>query len=170
MNSFLLDFPNHEVKKGFVTLVANNYFRTKTDTGSWARDVVIALKQGDLEQFRKLLTSFLADIPYTMRRKETERERERYFHYTFYLLMRMLSVYTIYTEKQQSEGRVDCIIETPGYVYIFEFKLDGTAEEALRQIEDKGYSRPYDSDSRPLFKVGVSFSSETGTVDDWKVI
>ena len=84
--------------------------------------------------------------------------------------MRMLSVYTIYTEKQQSEGRVDCIIETPGYVYIFEFKLDGTAEEALRQIEDKGYSRPYDSDSRPLFKVGVSFSSATGTVDDWKVI
>lgn len=113
--------------------------------------------------FRELLTSFLADIPYTMRRKETERERERYFHYAFYLLMRMLSVYTIYTEKQQSEGRVDCIIETPGYVYIFEFKLDGTAEEALRQIEDKGYSRP-------LFKVGVSFSSETGTVDDWKVI
>ena len=105
-----------------------------------------------------------------MRRKETEREKERYFHYTFYLLMRMVSVYTVYTEKQQSEGRVDCIIETPQYIYIFEFKLDGTAEEALQQIEDKGYVRPYASDNRTLYKVGVSFSSETGTVDDWKVI
>ena len=168
-NTFLLDFPNNEVKKGFVTLVANNYLKTR-ESASWTQDVVDALEAGDLEQFRKLLTSFLADIPYTMRRKETERERERYFHYTFYLLMRMVSVYTVYTEKQQSEGRVDCIVETPGYVYIFEFKLDGTAEEALQQIEEKGYARPYESDNRPVYKVGVSFSSETGTVNGWKVM
>ena len=103
MNTFLLDFPNDEVKKGFVTLAANNYLKTNTDTGNWARDMVGALKIGDLGQLRKLLTSFLADIPYSMRRKETERERERYFHYTFYLLMRMVSCYTVYTEKQQSE-------------------------------------------------------------------
>ena len=169
MNTFLLDFPNNEVKKGFVTMVASDYLKNREDTGSWARDVVNVLRNGDLEQFRKLLTSFLADIPYSMRRKETERERERYFHYTFYLLMRMVSVYTTYTEKQQSEGRVDCIIETPDYIYIFEFKLDGTADEALQQIEDKGYARPYEADSRKLFKIGVSFSSETGTVDDWKI-
>ena len=169
MNTFLLDFPNNEVKKGFVTMVASNYLKPSTDAGSWARDVVNALKTGDLEQFRKLLTSFLADIPYSMRRKESERERERYFHYTFYLLMRMVSVYTTYTEKQQSEGRVDCIIETPDFIYIFEFKLDGTADEALKQIEDKGYDRPYLADKRKLFKTGVVFSSETGTVSDWKV-
>ena len=170
MNTFLLDFPNDEVKKGFVTLVANNYLKTNTDTGSWARDVVSVLRNGDLERFRKLLTSFLADIPYSMRRKETERERERYFHYTFYLLMRMVSCYTVYTEKQQSEGRVDCIVETPAYIYIFEFKLDGTADEALKQIEDKGYARPYEADSRKLFKVGIVFASETGTVSEFKVV
>ena len=169
MNTFLLDFPNDEVKKGFVTLVANNYLKTNTDSGSWARDMVGALKTGNLEQLRKLLTSFLADIPYSMRRKETERERERYFHYTFYLLMRMVSCYTVYTEKQQSEGRVDCIVETPDYIYIFEFKLDGTADEALQQIEDKGYARPYEADSRKLFKVGTVFSSETGTISEFKV-
>ena len=168
-NTFLLDFPNNEVKKGFVTIVANDYLHTKTDAGSWARDIVNALEAGDTEKFRKLLTSFLADIPYTMRRKEDERERERYFHYTFYLLMRMISCYTVYTEKQQSEGRVDCIVETPDYIYIFEFKLDGTADEALAQIEEKGYARPYEADNRPLYKIGVSFSSETGTVSDWKV-
>ena len=169
MGTFLLDFPNDEVKKGFVTLVANNYLKTNTDSGSWARDMVGALKIGNLEQLRKLLTSFLADIPYSMRRKETERERERYFHYTFYLLMRMVSCYTVYTEKQQSEGRVDCIVETPNYIYIFEFKLDGTADEALEQIEDKGYARPYEADSRKLFKVGTVFSSETGTISEFKV-
>ena len=169
MDTFLLDFPNDEVKKGFVTLVANNYLKTNTDSGSWARDIVGALKVGDLEQLRKLLTSFLADIPYSMRRKETERERERYFHYTFYLLMRMVSCYTVYTEKQQSEGRVDCIVETPNYIYIFEFKLDGTAAEALQQIEEKGYARLYEADARKLFKVGTVFSSETGTISEFKV-
>ena len=168
-NTFLLDFPNNEVRKGFVTMIATDYLKPKESASSWTIDVFYALKRGDLERFRKLLTGFLADIPYTMRRKETERERERYFHYTFYLLMRMVSCYTVYTEKQQSEGRVDCIIEVPDYIYIFEFKLDGTAAEALAQIEEKGYARPYASDPRPLYRIGVSFSSETGTVSDWAV-
>ena len=167
-NTYLLDFPNNEVKNGFITVLASDYLKSRTDVSSWTQDVVDALEAGDTEKFRKLLTSFLADIPYSMRRKEDERERERYFHYTFYLLLRMISVYTVYTEKQQSEGRVDCIVETPQYIYIFEFKLDGIPEEALQQIEDKGYARPYEADNRPLFKIGVSFSSETGTVDGWK--
>ena len=168
-NSFLLDFPNNEVKEGFLTMIAADYLKSKTDADSWTLTVVRALKNGETEQLRKLFTSFLADIPYTMRRKEDERERERYFHYTFYLLMRMVSCYTVYTEKQQSEGRVDCIIETSGYIYIFEFKLDGTAEDALQQISDKGYARPYEADGRQLYRIGVSFSSETGTIADWKV-
>ena len=168
-NTYLLDFPNNEVKGGFVSILANDYLKPHTNVNGWTQDAVDALEAGDTEKFRKLLTSFLADIPYSMRRKEDERERERYFHYTFYLLLRMISCYTVYTEKQQSEGRVDCIVETPGYIYIFEFKLDGTADEALQQIEEKGYARPYEADSRKLYKIGVSFSSETGTVDDWKM-
>ena len=105
-----------------------------------------------------------------MRRKEGEAERERYFQYTFYLIMRLVSVYTVYVEKTQSQGRVDCVVETPQYVYIFEFKLDGTAAEALQQIEDRGYAREYAADARQLFRVGVGFSSETGTVSDWAVV
>ena len=167
-NSFLLDFPNDEVQKGFVTMIAADYLKSKTEAANWTLKIVQALKAGDTEKLRKLFTSFLADIPYSMRRKEDERERERYFHYTFYLLMRMVSCYTVMTEKQQSEGRVDCIVEVPGYVYIFEFKLDGTADEALQQIEDKGYARPYLADDRKLYRIGVSFSSETGTVEEWK--
>ena len=169
-DTFLLDYPNDEVKNGFVTLVASEYLENpETTVNSWIEDVLDALEDGDPETLRKLMTSFLAGIPYTMRRKEDERERERYFHYTFYLIFNMVSIYTVYTEKEQSEGRVDCIVETDKYVYIFEFKLDGTAAEALAQIEEKGYARPYEADSRKLFRIGAVFSSQTGTISEWAV-
>ena len=166
-NTFLLDYPNKEVKRGFLTMVASNYF-DNGETSSWIRNAVSCLKKGKLDDFRTSLTAFLASIPYTMRRKENERERERYFHYTFYLILRLISVYTVYTEKVQSHGRVDCIVETPDFVYIFEFKLDGTADEALQQIQEKGYAREYESDGRTLYRIGAVFSSETGTIEDWK--
>ena len=169
-DTFLLDFPNGEVKDGFVSLLAANYLKVDADkTDSWLQELVVAMRQGDPEALRKLMTGFLAGIPYTMRRKEDERERERYFHYTFYLIFNMVSIYTVYTEKEQSEGRVDCIVETDKYVYVFEFKLDGTAAEALAQIEAKGYARPYEADARKLFRIGAVFSSQTGTISDWAV-
>ena len=62
------------------------------------------------------------------------------------------------------------IVETDDYVYIFEFKLDGTAAEALKQIDDKGYAEPYAADSRKLFKIGVGFSSESKNIDEWEVV
>jgi hypothetical protein len=86
-NTFLLDFPNNEVKNGFLSVVASDYLKPRTEINSWVQDVVDALQEGKAEEFGVLLTSFLSDIPYTMRRKENERERERYFHYTFYLIL-----------------------------------------------------------------------------------
>jgi len=169
-NTFLLDFPNNEVKNGFLTMLATSYLKPQEEMGTWIRSVVMTLQEGNTDRLRTLFTSFLASIPYTMRRKEGEAERERYFQYTFYLIMRLVSVYTVYVEKAQSQGRVDCVVETPQYVYIFEFKLDGTAAEALQQIEDRGYAREYAADARQLFRVGVGFSSETGTVSDWAVV
>ena len=166
--TFLLDFPNNEVKSGFVSLVASSYLQPQENLGGWIRSVVVSMRQGDLEQLRKLFTSFLASIPYSMRAKKDEAEKERFFHYTLYLIFRLISVYTVYTEKEQSQGRADCIVETDDYIYIFEFKRDGTADEALAQIEAKGYARPYAADPRTLYKIGVNFSSETGTVEDWK--
>ena len=165
LNTYLLDFPNNEVKKGFLALVASNYLQSKERVTSWIQQAVMALQRGRLEQFRDQLTAFLASVPYSMRRKQDEREYERYFQYTFYLLLRLLSVYTVYNEMEQSRGRVDCIVETPDYVYIFEFKLDGSAEQALQQIKDKGYARPYLTDTRKLYQIGVNFSSETGTIE-----
>ena len=168
-NTYLLDFPNNEVRKGMTTLLASNYIQPKDNPTSWVRDVVRALGSADLDLVRRLFNSFLAGTPYSMRPKKTQEQRELYFHYTFYLLMRLISCYTVYTEKQLSEGRADCIIETPNYIYIFEFKLDGTAAEALQQIKDKGYARAYDADPRKKFLLGVSFSSKTGTTEEWEV-
>jgi len=167
-NTYLLDYPNNEVKQGLITLLANDYLQLNGLAMSWVKRIVTAMRDGDLEQVRKLFTAFLAETPYSMRPKKDQKQRELYFHYTFYLLMRLISCYTIYTEKQLSEGRADCIIETPKYIYIFEFKLDGTAAEALNQITDRGYARPYEADPRPIYIIGASFSSKTGTIEEWK--
>lgn len=169
MRTYLLDFPNDEVKKGFVTMTANSYFCTREDAGSWVRSAVIALKRGELDKFKTLLTSFLASIPYTARRKENETEKERYFSYTLYLIFRIASCYITYIEKEQSYGRLDCCVETPKHIYMFEFKLDGSAEAALQQINDKGYAIEFETSGKKIHKIGVNISSETGTVSDWKV-
>lgn len=167
--SFRLDFPNNEVKGGFVTLLATSYLKQGENAESWSISVAEALRDGDTGQLRKLMTSFLASIPYSQRRKSDERELERYFQYTFYLILRMISVYTVFIEKEQSEGRVDCVVETPDYIYIFEFKRDGDAQTAMNQINDRGYAREYEADTRKVYKIGCCFSSETGTISDWLV-
>ena len=168
-DSYLLDFPNDEVKNGFLTLVATSYLQPKESTDAFVLQVVSAMDVGDCKQLEKLLTSFFASIPYNQRRKDDEREKERYFQYTFYLVLRMISCFTVFIEKQQSEGRVDCVVETQNYIYIFEFKRDGSAEEALKQIEDMGYAREYAADGRKIYLIGCNFSSKTGTIDGWKM-
>ena len=165
--SFLLDIPNNEVREGLLTILANAYLQTKEDSASWLITSVHQLKQGKLQEFMDSLTAFLASIPYSVRRRNDEREYERYFDYTFYLLLRMLSCYMLFREKETSKGRADCVYETPNDVYIFEFKLDGSAEGALLQIEDKGYAKEYAIDSRHIHQIGVNFSSKTGTIEEW---
>ena len=164
---YLLDFPNEEVRSGMVAVLAADYFRSANSPSTWLLDVSRALMSGDLDTFKLQLTSFLSNISYRFQRKQDEKECERYFQYTFYLIMQMLGRYNTYIEKETSQGRIDCVLECPEYVYIFEFKLNATATVALKQIEEKGYALPYATDSRKLYKVGISFSSETGTVNDF---
>lgn len=168
--TYLLDFPNNEVKRGFLCMVSADYLKSSEDPMSWLIQTQRSLKRGKIDEFKDALTSFLASIPYSARRRENEREKERYFQYTIYLLMRMVSCYTVYHEKQTSQGRADCVVETPNYVYIFEYKLDKTADEALAQIDDMGYAREYANDKRTVYKIGCCFSSETGTVCDFKAV
>lgn len=168
---YKLDFPNHEVASGFLAILASGYFHTPTEPNSWANKLKKALHHGNPEDFRNLLDDFLASIPYSVRESNGEKSHERQFQYTVYLIMRLIGSCrnTVYHEKTTSKGRADCVIETPHYVYVFEYKLDRPAAEAMAQIGDRGYADPYAHDGRPVYAIACSFSSETGTISDWMV-
>ena len=167
---YLLDFPNAEVRKGFVTLIANSYFKKTEDApDNWVKNLDRMLKRCDLDGVHDAFTSFLASIPYEANKDEKAKDFETHFSYTFYIIFRLLSCYTSLIEKSNSKGRADVIIETNNDIFIFEFKLDGSAEEALKQIEEKQYAVPYLDDKRSVHKIGVNISSESRTVDQWLV-
>ena len=174
MGTYLLDFPNNEVRKGFLSVLAANYMKPKSkEVTSWITDAVMDLERGDTDAFRRSLTSFLASIPYDSHGSLKDIDiTEKHFQYTFYLLLRLIGVYctAIHCEDRQSYGRVDCTLEMEDYVYIFEFKMDGTSQEALEQIEKTGYAKPYLADKRKVICIGVNFSSVTRTIEDWEEI
>ena len=171
-DTYLLDFPNNEVREGFLSLLSTSYFKPKSkEMSSWITEAVMDLDRGDTDSFRRSLTAFLASIPYDAHGSLKDIDiTEKHFQYTFYLLLRLIGVYSlaIHCEDRQSYGRVDCTIELEDYVYIFEFKLDGTAREALDQIEKMGYAQPYVADKRKVIRIGVNFSSVTRTIEDWE--
>ena len=169
-NAYLLDFPNEEVAAGFLTMLGAGYF--KTDGGSltfWMQNLGDALEMGDSSTVRDLLTSFLADIPYELRESSDAKLKEKHFQYTLYLIFRFLGTYVVDAEKHSSQGRADCIVRTPKYIWIFEFKLDGDAAQALAQIDERGYAKPFAADPRTIIKIGVNFSSKTGTIEGWEM-
>lgn len=169
-NTYRLDFPNNEVRRGFLSLVANDYLHPEENTDTWIVGINRMLRDCRLDDLRDSMTEFLASIPYEANKDVRAKTFETHFQYTFYLLFRVLSCYTTLIEKQNSRGRADIIVEAKKYIYIFEFKLDGSADEALAQIDAKGYAEPYLADSRPLYKVGVNITSESRTITEWKVV
>ena len=164
---YLLDFPNEEVRSGFVSLLASDYFNSDKTPSSWIDDILDALEDGDVEDFLKKMTSLLSSVTYRFQRKQDAFECERYFQYTFYLIMQMIGHYNTMVEKETSEGRIDCVVECPDYVYVMEFKMDGSAQSALEQIRERGYTKPYLADKRKVFSIGVNFSSEKGTIEEY---
>ena len=164
-NSYLLDFPNEEVRTGFIAMMASGYFKESSNQSSWILDVSRAFRQADTAKVERYMTSLLSSVSYRMQRKDNPMECERYFQYTFYLIIQMIGFYNTTVEKETSEGRIDCVVECPEYVYLIEFKLNGSAEEALAQIEAKGYAKPYVADPRRVIAIGINFSSEKGTID-----
>ena len=164
---YLLDFPNEEVRSGFVSILASDYFNSDKTPSSWIDDILDALENGDVEDFLKKMTSLLSSVTYRFQRKQDAFECERYFQYTFYLIMQMIGHYNTLVEKETSEGRIDCVVECPNYVYVMEFKMDGSAQSALEQIRERGYTKPYLTDKRKVFSIGVNFSSEKGTIEEY---
>lgn len=170
--TFLLDFPNNEVRKGFLSVIAAGYFKVGNNNypTTWCLESSRQLGKGEISAFITSLTAFLASIPYDSHDGLKDMQMtEKHFQYTFYLILRLMGTYCqTFVEKEYSQGRVDCIMEMKDYVYIFKFKLDGSAEEAIAQINERGYATPYITDTRQVKKLGIAFSSKTRTISDWK--
>ena len=169
-NTYLLDFPNREVRSGFITALASDYFGGGNEGSSnWLQTATDDLEAGRTEPFILRMKSLLASVSHRLLRKGMPFECERHFHAAFYLILQMVGSYTHYIEKETSEGNIDCVVECPDYIYVMEFKLDRSGKEALAQIHTKGYYKPYLSDARPVILVGINFSSATGTIEDYEI-
>ena len=121
------------------------------------------VRSGDYSSFFRRLQSFFADTTY-----EVIRDQELHYENVLFIVFKLVGFYTK-VEYHTSEGRIDLVLQTDKFIYIMEFKLNGTAEEALQQINDKHYALPFEMDERKLFKIGVNFSAETRNIEKWIV-
>ena len=130
-----------------------------------------ALKKGDTGLAMREKQNYMAGIPYVEGFKQKLAEAATsggFYEYTLYLIFSMLNVY-VRTQVKVAGGRVDMVVWMPDTTYVFELKVNGTAQEALEQIDTKDYALPYQTDSRKVVKVGVKFNPETRTPDEWVI-
>ena len=164
-NEYTLGYPNGEVKNGFLSFIApayvDNYGSGDFSTSNFARD----LRDGHVDAFMTRLQSLIASMNYELFDKNL---KEKYFQTIFYLVFSLVGA-VVRSEVHTSSGSIDAVVETRTNIYLFEFKMDRTPEEALRQIEDKRYADRYQSDSRPVTRIGASFSSTTHRLEKWIV-
>ena len=161
---YKLGFPNKEVENGFVRYLLPYYVPGEGNRSEFfIRNFVSEIERGDVESFMERLQTMFSDISY-----QVMGEMELYFQNTMYVVFKMLGFYTD-VEWTTHRGRIDIVIKTKDYIYVMEIKLDGSVEDALNQIEEKGYADPYRKDSRKLFKIGVNFSSSLRGIEKWRV-
>lgn len=159
---YTLGYPNEEVKYGFLNFIAPFYTSLPSgETPFYIGKFFEELEAGNVEAMLCRLRAFFADFPY-----ELNDRTERHYQVVFYLVFKLLGQF-IHTEVRSARGRADAVVETAVAVYVFEFKLHGTAEEALAQIGDKGYLIPYTADGRRIVKIGVEFSAEERNLGRW---
>ena len=161
---YTLGFPNREVEEGFMNFLLPFYANVnKTSSPFEIKKFVTDVESGDIDGFMERLQSFLADCPY-----ELAKDVELHYQNVLFIVFRLTGLYTK-VEYHTSRGRIDLVLQTDSYVYVMEFKLDGTAEQAMQQIEDRQYALPFAKDSRKVYSIGVNFSSETRNIDKWIV-
>ena len=162
--SYRLGFPNEEVERGFAQFLGTYYFSGGMNGSFTINNFVRDVRNGDVEGFMTRLQALFADGDY-----QVMGEMEVYFQNTLSVIFKLMGFY-VQVERHTSRGRMDVTIQTRDYVYIMELKVDKTAEEALKQIEDKQYAAPFAADPRKLFKVGIRFGSKSKGIDEWKVV
>lgn len=161
---YLLDFPNEEVRQGFVKFLLPYYVYCKqSQQKTIVSKFVTSLRNGDADTFMRLLQSLMSGTPY-----ELIRELENHYQNVMYIITRLMGFY-IQAEYRTSNGRIDLLIGTDKYVYIIELKFNGTAAEALSQIEEKDYSLPFAIDDCQIIKIGANVSGETRNLEEWLI-
>jgi hypothetical protein len=160
-NTYRLSYPNYEVENSFLMQVVKGFSEDLQITEGTLWRLIDALVAADLTLFFDTLTVFFAKIPYDIQLKN-----EKYYQTIFYLIFTLIGM-RIQAEVRTNKGRIDAVVETEDTIYLFEFKLQGTAEEALAQIESKGYGQKYLERKKKIRLCGVSFDPQERNVDRW---
>ena len=161
---YTLGYPNEEVRTGMIRSLAANYLIPSEGTNSsFVIKFVKSVIAGDMEQALVLMRAYLAGVSYRLSNK-TERDVQTIFYLVFSLIGCFVKV-----EEESAHGRADVVITLPSVVYVMELKFDGSAEAALRQIDEKGYLIPYTADGKRIVKVGVNYSSGERTITEWRI-
>ena len=164
LKRYSLGYPNREVKIGMLKSLAPNYLSPiSLDNSSLVGDFLEKLYDGNLEGAMTRLKAYLASISNRLSNKN-----ERDFQTVFYLIFNLMGAY-MRVEEDSAVGRADAVVYMPDAVYVFELKYDGSAEEAIKQIDDKGYLIPYSADGKRLIKVGVNYDSQQRTIGEWTI-
>lgn len=162
--NYILGFPNREVEEGFIKFLMPFYTNVNNVESPFEiQQFVKEIRTGQPDAFLRRLQSIFADTPY-----ELIRDLEVHYQNVLFIVFRLVGFY-VKAEYHTSEGRVDLVLQTDRYIYVMEFKLEGSAEEALQQIETKHYARPFEADSRQLFKIGINFDNNTRNIERWIV-
>ena len=162
LHRYTLEYPNREVKIGMLKSLAPNYLSPITlDNNSLVGDFLEKLYEADVEGAMVRLRAYLASISNRLSNKS-----ERDFQTVFYLIFNLMGAH-MRVEEDSAIGRADAVVYMPDAVFVFELKYDGSAEEAIRQIDEKGYLIPYSADGKRLFKIGVNYDSNQRTIADW---
>lgn len=161
---YRLGFPNREVEEGFIRFLLPFYANVnKVESPFEVQKFVREVETGDYDSFFHRLQSFFADTTY-----EVIREQELHYENVLFIVFKLVGFYTK-VEYHTNDGRIDLVLQTEKFIYIMEFKLNGTAEEALQQINNKRYALPFEADGRKLFKIGINFSEKTRNIEKWVV-
>lgn len=162
---YTLDYPNEEVKRAFLEFLLPKYASLySSDSNELVSALVQEIRKGDIDDVLKKLQSLFSKINY-----ELILDREAHFKNIIYLVFELIGM-QVQVERHTSQGSIDMVVETEQFVYIIEFKYNGTPEEAIKQIRERGYAMPYQCDKRTIYEVGVNFSSITRNIEsNWKI-
>lgn len=162
--TYTLGYPNEEVRIGFIeSLIPSYLYQPTRESNFYVVSFVRDLMKGDIGACLERTKSFFASIPYDL-----ENHQEKHYQTIFYLLFRLMGQY-VDVEVKSTIGRSDVVVKMADAIYVLEFKVDGSTEEALAQINSKQYAIPYAADHRRVVKVGVNFDSTTRTIGEWKI-